>query len=120
MWRDAHMLCLASNLGKWRTASLGLPVWRYRFDLVANNLNSAGANIGTFHGMPSCVLIKRTFQGRADRTLQARIYASSWGMYAIVLLEAEAEVALELQQTSPRTRHISLSRLSNKRFRITW
>jgi len=50
MWRDAHMLCLASNLGKWRTEALGLDVWRYRFDLVANNLNSAGANIGAFHG----------------------------------------------------------------------
>lgn len=50
MWRDAHMLCLAHNLGKWRTEALGLPVWRYRFDLVANNLNSLGASIGTFHG----------------------------------------------------------------------
>lgn len=44
------MLCLAHNLGKWRTEALGLPVWRYRFDLVANNLNSLGASIGTFHG----------------------------------------------------------------------
>ncbi|KAI5119966.1 hypothetical protein M0805_004346 [Coniferiporia weirii] len=50
MWRDAHMLCLAHNLGKWRTDALNLPVWRYRFDLVANNLNSLGASIGTFHG----------------------------------------------------------------------
>ena len=50
MWRDAHMLCLASNLGKWRTETLGLKVWRYRFDLVADNLNSLGASIGTFHG----------------------------------------------------------------------
>lgn len=44
------MLCLASNLGKWRTEALDLPVWRYRFDLVASNLNSLGASIGTFHG----------------------------------------------------------------------
>lgn len=44
------MLCLAHNLGKWRTEALGLDVWRYRFDLVANNLNSLGASIGTFHG----------------------------------------------------------------------
>ena len=51
IWRDAHMLCLASNLGKWRTEALGLDVWRYRFDLVANNLNSLGASIGTFHGI---------------------------------------------------------------------
>ncbi|KZT40310.1 alpha/beta-hydrolase [Sistotremastrum suecicum HHB10207 ss-3] len=50
MWRDAHMVCLASNLGKWRTETLGLPVWRYHFELVANNLNSLGAVIGTFHG----------------------------------------------------------------------
>lgn len=50
MWRDAHMLCLASNLGNWRTAALGLPVWRYRFDLVADNLNSRGSAIGAFHG----------------------------------------------------------------------
>ncbi|KAI0315930.1 carboxylesterase [Amylostereum chailletii] len=50
MWRDAHMLCLAHNLGLWRTRALGLPVWRYRFDLVANNLNSLGSAIGTFHG----------------------------------------------------------------------
>ncbi|KAH8112629.1 carboxylesterase, partial [Phellopilus nigrolimitatus] len=50
MWRDAHMLCLAHNLGKWRTETLELSVWRYRFDLVANNLNSLGASIGTFHG----------------------------------------------------------------------
>lgn len=50
MWRDAHMLCLASNLAKHRTIALGLPVWRYRFDLVASNLNSRGIRIGTFHG----------------------------------------------------------------------
>ncbi|KAI0792500.1 carboxylesterase [Abortiporus biennis] len=50
IWRDAHMLCLASNLATQRTNALGLPVWRYRFDLVANNLNSLGAVIGTFHG----------------------------------------------------------------------
>ncbi|KAF9262533.1 carboxylesterase [Marasmius fiardii PR-910] len=50
IWRDAHMLCLASNLAKWRTTTLSLPVWRYRFDLVAGNLNSRGTRIGTFHG----------------------------------------------------------------------
>lgn len=50
IWRDAHMLCLASNLGKWRTEALNLTVYRYRFDLVANNLNSLGSSIGTFHG----------------------------------------------------------------------
>ena len=50
IWRDAHMLCLAHDLGKWRTEALGQPVWRYRFDLVADNLNSQGAAIGTFHG----------------------------------------------------------------------
>ncbi|KAL0955512.1 hypothetical protein HGRIS_001751 [Hohenbuehelia grisea] len=50
MWRDAHMLCLASNLAHQRTVALRLPVWRYRFDLVANNLNSRGVRIGTFHG----------------------------------------------------------------------
>lgn len=44
------MLCLAHNLGKWRTEALQQPVWRYRFDLVAANLNSQGASIGTFHG----------------------------------------------------------------------
>ncbi|KAI0031650.1 carboxylesterase [Vararia minispora EC-137] len=50
IWRDAHMLCLAHNLATWRTRTLELPVWRYRFDLVADNLNSLGASIGTFHG----------------------------------------------------------------------
>ena len=50
IWRDAHMLCLAHNLGLWRTKALGLPVWRYRFDLVADNLNSQGSAIGAFHG----------------------------------------------------------------------
>ncbi|CAL1699648.1 unnamed protein product [Somion occarium] len=50
IWRDAHMLCLAHNLATQRTKTLGLPVWRYRFDLVANNLNSRGVRIGTFHG----------------------------------------------------------------------
>ncbi|KAL5526290.1 hypothetical protein ACEPAF_8013 [Sanghuangporus sanghuang] len=50
IWRDAHMLCLAHNLGKWRTEALGQKVWRYRFDLVADNLNSLGSSIGTFHG----------------------------------------------------------------------
>lgn len=50
IWRDAHMLCLAHNLATQRTDALGLKVWRYRFDLVADNLNSAGARIGTFHG----------------------------------------------------------------------
>ncbi|KLO05491.1 carboxylesterase [Schizopora paradoxa] len=50
IWRDAHMLCLAHNLGQWRTEALGLPVFRYRFDLVASNLNSLGSSIGTFHG----------------------------------------------------------------------
>lgn len=67
IWRDAHMLCLAHNLGKWRTGALGQPVWRYRFDLVANNLNSLGASIGTFHGKWSpwvlckCLIV---FQGK--------------------------------------------------------
>ncbi|KIJ27258.1 hypothetical protein M422DRAFT_55139 [Sphaerobolus stellatus SS14] len=50
MWRDAHMLCLASNLGRERTNVLKQPVWRYRFDLLANNLNSQGTSIGVFHG----------------------------------------------------------------------
>ncbi|KAF8883289.1 carboxylesterase [Infundibulicybe gibba] len=50
MWRDAHMLCLASNLAHQRTKALNLTVWRYRFDLVANNLNSRGVRIGAFHG----------------------------------------------------------------------
>ncbi|KAF9445924.1 carboxylesterase [Macrolepiota fuliginosa MF-IS2] len=50
MWRDAHMLCLAHNLATHRTQSLHLPVWRYRFDLVAPNLNSRGTRIGSFHG----------------------------------------------------------------------
>lgn len=50
IWRDAHMLCLASNLAHQRTTTLKLPVWRYRFDLVASNLNSRGVRIGTFHG----------------------------------------------------------------------
>lgn len=44
------MLCLAHNLAVQRTDALGLPVWRYRFDLVADNLNSRGTRIGTFHG----------------------------------------------------------------------
>ncbi|GLB37994.1 putative carboxylesterase family protein [Lyophyllum shimeji] len=50
MWRDAHMHCLASNLATLRTTAFKLPVWRYRFDLVASNLNSRGARIGAFHG----------------------------------------------------------------------
>ncbi|KAL0576436.1 hypothetical protein V5O48_005541 [Marasmius crinis-equi] len=50
IWRDAHMLCLAHNLAHWRTSALNLPVWRYRFDFVADNLNSRGSRIGTFHG----------------------------------------------------------------------
>lgn len=44
------MLCLASNLAIHRTTALKLPVWRYRFDHVANNLNSRGVRIGAFHG----------------------------------------------------------------------
>ncbi|TFK22643.1 carboxylesterase [Coprinopsis marcescibilis] len=50
MWRDAHMLCLASNLAAHRTDGLALPVWRYRWDHVAGNLNSRGVRIGAFHG----------------------------------------------------------------------
>lgn len=50
IWRDAHMLCLASNLANLRTSLLHQSVFRYRFDLVADNLNSRGARIGTFHG----------------------------------------------------------------------
>ncbi|KIJ63639.1 hypothetical protein HYDPIDRAFT_92144 [Hydnomerulius pinastri MD-312] len=50
MWRDVHMICLSSNLALWRTQLLKLPVWRYEFALVADNLNSEGASIGTFHG----------------------------------------------------------------------
>ena len=26
-------------------------MWRYRFDLLASNLNSQGTSIGVFHGM---------------------------------------------------------------------
>ena len=50
MWRDAHMQCLVHNLATERTRALGLPVWRYRFDLVAANLNPLGVSVGTFHG----------------------------------------------------------------------
>lgn len=50
IWRDAHMQCLAHNLATLRTTVLGQPVWRYRFDLVAANLNSEGTRVGAFHG----------------------------------------------------------------------
>lgn len=50
MWRDAHMQCLVHNLATQRTQALNMPVWRYRFDLVAANLNSQGTSIGAFHG----------------------------------------------------------------------
>lgn len=50
IWRDAHMQCLVHNLATERTKALGLPVWRYRFDLVAANLNSLGTSVGAFHG----------------------------------------------------------------------
>jgi len=50
MWRDAHMLCLARNLATYRTSELRLPVWRYRWDHIASNLNSRGVRIGAFHG----------------------------------------------------------------------
>jgi carboxylesterase type B len=50
IWRDAHMQCLVHNLATERTKALGLPVWRYRFDLLASNLNSLGKSIGVFHG----------------------------------------------------------------------
>ena len=49
IWRDAHMQCLAHNLATERTRALGLPVWRYRFDLVAANLNPEGVRVGAFH-----------------------------------------------------------------------
>ena len=50
IWRDAHMQCLVHNLATERTTALILPVWRYRFDLVAPNLNSLGDSVGAFHG----------------------------------------------------------------------
>ena len=50
IWRDAHMQCLVHNLATERTRALNLPVWRYRFDLVAANLNSEGVRVGAFHG----------------------------------------------------------------------
>lgn len=50
MWRDAHMQCLVHNLAIHRTASLRQPVWRYRWDHVAPNLNSRGERVGAFHG----------------------------------------------------------------------
>ncbi|QRV74290.1 Carboxylesterase family [Ceratobasidium sp. AG-Ba] len=69
MWRDAHMLCLAHNLGKWRTESLKLPVWRYRYDLVASNLNSRGVRIGAFHGSDI-----RFVMGTVDTIVQSPPY----------------------------------------------
>ncbi|GJE94821.1 carboxylesterase [Phanerochaete sordida] len=50
IWRDAHMQCLVHNLATERTRVLNQPVWRYRFDLVAANLNSEGVRVGAFHG----------------------------------------------------------------------
>ncbi|KAF5317269.1 hypothetical protein D9611_003493 [Ephemerocybe angulata] len=53
IWRDAHMLCHAANLAKYRSerpARDASPVWRYRWDHVAPNLNSRGERIGAFHG----------------------------------------------------------------------
>ncbi|RXW25718.1 hypothetical protein EST38_g156 [Candolleomyces aberdarensis] len=67
IWRDAHMLCHARNLAHYRTittitgtlnsdlseqlqSSYYGPVWRYRWDHIASNLNSRGERIGAFHG----------------------------------------------------------------------
>ncbi|EJT99952.1 carboxylesterase [Dacryopinax primogenitus] len=50
IWRDAHMICLSSNLALWRTQLWKLPVWRYQFAMVADNLSAQGASIGTYHG----------------------------------------------------------------------
>ncbi|TEB37904.1 carboxylesterase [Coprinellus micaceus] len=58
IWRDAHMLCHASNLATLRSSGSqssknvtgATPVWRYRWDHVAPNLNSRGERIGAFHG----------------------------------------------------------------------
>jgi carboxylesterase type B len=51
------MLCHASNLATLRSslstgriAKAETPVWRYRWDHVAPNLNSRGERIGAFHG----------------------------------------------------------------------
>ncbi|KAJ2917720.1 hypothetical protein MD484_g2708, partial [Candolleomyces efflorescens] len=52
IWRDAHMLCHARNLAHYRSLQKDFygPVWRYRWDHVASNLNSRGERIGAFHG----------------------------------------------------------------------
>jgi carboxylesterase type B len=45
------MLCHARNLAHYRTIKRDYgPVWRYRWDHVASNLNSRGERIGAFHG----------------------------------------------------------------------
>ena len=49
------MLCHARNLAHHRTlpgkdGDYYGPVWRYRWDHVAGNLNSRGERIGAFHG----------------------------------------------------------------------
>ena len=66
------MLCLAHNLGKWRTEALGQKVWRYRFDLVADNLNSQGAAIGTFHGKQSLHVDVDFYDGSSRRRYPVR------------------------------------------------
>ncbi|KAH6897943.1 carboxylesterase [Coprinopsis sp. MPI-PUGE-AT-0042] len=47
---SAYNASAGINLAKHRTEDLKLPVWRYRWDHVAPNLNSRGERIGAFHG----------------------------------------------------------------------
>ncbi|KAL6306974.1 Alpha/Beta hydrolase protein [Sparassis latifolia] len=67
MWRDAHMISLSSNLALWRTQLLQLPVWRYEFALVADNLNALGASIGTFHVGEDIQFVMGTLYTIADQ-----------------------------------------------------
>jgi carboxylesterase type B len=84
--QDAHMLCLAHNLATQRTEALKLPVWRYRFDYVASNLNQYGSIVGAFHGEDriwhqSAEPLLTAYKARTSALSWAQWGALSWSSY---------------------------------------
>lgn len=92
------MLCLVHNLATERTRALHLPVWRYRFDHVASNLNSRGTRIGAFHGKLNLILIvpwilKDLTQPGSD----IRFVMGQWRFVSVIPQKMTADPLISIQ-----------------------
>lgn len=115
------MQCLVHNLAEERTRVLRLPVWRYRFDHVASNLNSRGTRIGAFHGALGCRfrLAMTNSDGPSQDPISVLSWANGGASPASVQIAVFERPNLRLESLLPR-HHMSQQLLFKLAYPISW